>query len=163
MRTRIGSFALIACLVACSGGAETITEPDGPFGGVYHLRQVNDAGLPFYFFPAWYPGRATIPGLLSTTLRSAELNVRPDGSYTWSTQLDEVASKPGSTLLETVAWSVRRDAYGTWTYTPATGTVSLEGIDQLGPYVLTGTVTSNVLTLSSTFTGKPNSTFVLER
>lgn len=163
MRTRIGSFALIACLVACSGGAETITEPDGPFGGVYHLRQVNDVGLPFYFFPAWYPGRATSPNLLSTTLRSADLVVRPDGSYTWSTQLDEMASKPNSTMLEYVVWSVRREAYGTWTYTPATGAVSLEGLDNSGTYVLTGTVTNNVLTLSSTFTGTPNSTFLLER
>ena len=94
---------------------------------------------------------------------SADLTIRPDGSFTWSTLLEESARRPESTLLEYVSWTVRRDAYGTWEYTPSTGAVSLEGLDQFGPYVLTGSTTSTVLTLSSNSTDRPYSKFVLER
>ena len=45
----------------------------------------------------------------------------------------------------------------------STGVVLLEGFDQFGPYVLTGSTTSSVLTLSSTSANRPNSNFVLER
>jgi len=164
MRRLVEAFMVVLCLVACSGGGETITEvDDGPFGGVYSLRTLNEAPPPLYFWPLWYPGRASIPGQQSTTLLSAELTIRPDGSFTWSTLSQEVARKPNSTMLEYVSWTVRRDAYGTWAYTAPTGAVSLEGIDQFGPYVLTGSTTSTGLTLSTKFIGSMNSTFVLER
>ena len=77
--------------------------------------------------------------------------------------VQESAQKPNSSLLEYVSITVRRDAYGTWTYTPSTGAVSLEGLDQFGPYVLTGSTTSTVLTLASTAADRPYSRFVLER
>ena len=164
MRRLVASFVVAFCLVACSAERGTIAEvDDGPFGGVYSLRTVNEAPLPLYFWPNWYPGRASIPGVHTTSMVSADLTIRPDGSFTWSTRLDEVATKPGSSLLEDVHYSVRRDGHGTWAYTASTGAVSLEGVDQFGPYVLTGSVASDVLTLSSTFTGRPNWTFVLER
>lgn len=163
MRRLVASFIVVFCL-ACKADGEAITEvEDGPFGGVYSLRQMNDAPPPLYFWPWWYPGQASVPGSMSTTLRSAELTIRPDGSFTWSTLVEESARRPESTMLEYISWTVRRDAYGTWTYTPSTGAVSLEGFDQFGAYVLTGSAASKVLTLSSNFTGKPNSTFVLER
>ena len=164
MRRLIGACAIVASLVACTrGGGETITEPDGPFGGVYSLRQMNEAPLPLYFSPAWYPGRGSSPGVQTTTLLSGNLLVRPDGTYTWTTMLEEVTLKPQTVLTEYVVLKVRREANGKWTYSPATGAVSLEGADQFGPYVLTGSATSDELTLTSTFAGRANSTFVLER
>ena len=147
-----------------AGSGEAITEvDDGPFGGVYSLRKVAEFPLPLYFWPYWYPGRGSVPGSLSTTMRSASLTIRPDGSFTWSTLVEESATSLESTLLQYVSWTVRRDAYGTWEYTPSTGVVLLEGLDQFGPYVLTGSTTNSVLTLSSTSTDRPNSKFVLER
>ena len=164
MRRLVASFVVAFSLVACSGGGETLTEVDeGPFGGVYALRTVNDAPVPLYFWPNWYPGQSSTPGVLSTTLRSADLSIRPDGSFMWSTQLEEMARKPQSTMLEYVLWNVRREAYGTWSYTPSTSAVSLEGLDQTGPYVLVGSVTGNVLTVASTFPNGPVWTFLLER
>ena len=164
MRRTVEAFVVVCSLVACSGGREAITEvDDGPFGGVYALREINDAPPPLYFWPLWYPGRSGILGVQSSTLVSADLTIRPDGSFTWSTLLQETATKPGSTMLEYVGWTVRRDAYGKWAYTPSTGAVSLEGLDQFGPYVLTGSATGSVLTLSSSFEGRPNLKFVLER
>jgi hypothetical protein len=121
MRRLVASFVIVVALVACSGGGEAITEVDeGPFGGVYALRTVNDAPVPLYFWPNWYPAEQHA-GVLSTTLRSADLSIRPDGSFMWSTQLEEMVRKPQSTMLEYVSWSVRREAYGKWSYTPSTG------------------------------------------
>jgi hypothetical protein len=159
----VRACAVALCLVACSAPSETISGVDGPFGGVYRLRQVDQAPLPFYFGPAWYPGRATTPGAQTSTLVAAELSVLSDGKFVWSTLLDESATRPGSLLPEYVSWQVRRNAYGTWKYTAETGEASLEGIDQTGEYILTGSATGGVLTLSSTFTGRQNLTFVLER
>ena len=164
MRRLVASFVVVFCLGSCSRDRATIAEvDDGPFGGVYSLRTVNESPLPLYFWPNWYPGRSSNPGVHTTTMASADLTIRPGGSFTWSTQLYEAATKPGSSLAEDYFSTVRRDAYGTWTYTASTGAVSLEGIDQFGPYVLTGSVAGGALTLSSTFTGRPNWTFVLER
>ena len=164
MRRLIESLAIVACLAACSKGGETITDvDDGPFGGVYTLRAFNEAPLPLYFAPWWYPGRGGAANILFTTVMSGNLTVRPDGSYTWTTVLEEVSPKPNASLPEFVVSTVRREANGTWTYTATTGAVTLEGIDQLGAYVLTGSATSTGLTLSSTFTSRANSTFVLER
>jgi hypothetical protein len=163
MRRLVAACAFIACLAACSGATETITDPDAPFGGVYSLRQVNGASLPLYFWAAWYPGRASMTNVQSSSLVAGDLSVLPDGSFVWSTQLDEVALKSETLVPEYVVWKVRRDAYGKWTYTPETGVVSLTGSDQSGTYVLTGTATGGVVTLSSTLTNAPNQTFVLER
>ena len=164
MRRLIGACALVASLAACSReGGETITAPDGPFGGVYSLRQMNDSPLPLYFSPAWYPGRGTSPGSQATTLLSGDLFVRSDGTYTWTTMLEEVTLKSQTVLTEFVVLKVRREANGKWTYSPATGAVSLEGTDQFGAYVLTGSATTGGLTLTSSFAGRANSTFVLER
>jgi hypothetical protein len=164
MRRVLGVCALIASVAACSSGVgESITDVSAPFGGVYTLRRMNAAELPLYFSPAWYPGRASIPGLLSSTLLSADLIVRPDGTYTWITQLEEVATKPQTNLPEYIVFRIRREANGTWSFTESTGAVSLQGIDQFGAYILTGLASSRELTLSSTFAGRPNSTFVLER
>ena len=164
MRRLVESCVLVACLVACSsGGSETITEVDGPFGGVYELREMNNAPLPLYFLVAWYPGRGSGPNVLSTTLLSAHLVVRPDGTFTWLTELEETASKPESAFPEYVVWKVRREADGLWSYDASTGAVSLQGIEAFGTYTLTGSATGTVLSLSSTFTGGSNSTFVLER
>jgi len=168
MRRLVEALVVAACLAACSGNGETITEvDDGPVGGVYSLRQISETQLPLYFWPYWYPGRGSVPGSLSATLVSAELTIRKDGTFTWTTLVEESAPRPNSTMLEYVSWSVRRDANGTWTYTPSTGAVTLEGIDQFGEYFLTGSTTGTVLTLSSTATAtaqeKPNSKFVLER
>ncbi len=71
--------------------------------------------------------------------------------------------KQGAYMPEWVTSTVRREAKGTWRYSAATGAVTLEGSDQLGPYVLEGATTSTGLTLTSTFTGRVNSTFVLEK
>ena len=162
MRRLIGSLAIVVCLVACSRGGEVfVPEMEGPFGGTYTLRQLNDAELPLYFSPTWYPGQGSGPGVQSTTMLSGYLTVRADGSFIWSTMLEEVAAKPGAYMPEWVVSSVRREANGTWRYTPSTGAVSLEGIDRFGPYLLEGSTTSSGLTLVSTFTGRPNSTFVL--
>lgn len=163
MRRLVGACAVIACLAGCSAASDTITDVDSPFGGVYRLRQVNEASLPLYFWPFWYPGRSSGPNVQSSTLVAADLSVLPDGSFVWSTLLDEVATTSGSVLPEYVVWEVRRNAYGTWSYTPATGTVSLTGLDQSGTYVLVGSTASGVVTLSSTSTNMPNQTFVLER
>jgi hypothetical protein len=163
MRNLVASLMVVFCL-ACRGEGEAITEvDDGPFGGVYSLRKLDQFPVPVYFWPYWYPGRGNVPGSLSTTLRSADLTIRPDGSFTWSTLVEESARRPESTMLEYVSWTVRRDTYGTWKYTPSTGAVSLEGVDQLGPYILIGSATAAALTLSSTSTDRPVSTFVLER
>jgi len=165
MRRLVASIVVVCSLVACSQGGETITEvADGPVAGVYSLRSIDDAPLPIYFWPSWYPGQSVTPGVLSTTMRSAALTIRSDGSFMWATQLEEMAAKPNSTMLEYVFWNVRREAYGKWDYTASTGAVSLEGIDrQNQEYVLTGSTTGTVLTLSSTFPGGPNWTFVLDR
>jgi hypothetical protein len=163
MRRLFEALVVVSCLTACSGG-DTITEvDDGPVGGVYSLREISETQLPLYFWPYWYPGRGSVAGSLSATLVSAELTIRPDASFTWTTVVQESAQKPNSSLLEYVSITVRRDAYGTWTYTPSTGAVSLEGLDQFGPYVLTGSTTSTVLTLASTAADRPYSRFVLER
>ena len=164
MRRLVAAIMVVCSLVACSQGVETITEAnDGPVRGTYSLRAIDDAQLPLYFWPSWYPGRSVTPGALSTTMRSAALTIRADGSFLWLTQLDEMVRKPNSSLLEYVHWDVRREAYGTWTHTASTDAVELEGLDQNGPYVLTGSTTGTVLTLSSTFPGGPNWTFVLDR
>ena len=164
MRRLVASLVVSLCLVACSGGGDAITEvEDDPIGGVYSLRQISEFPLPIYFWPYWYPGRDSMPGFLSATMLSADLTIRPNGSFTWSTLVEESAKKPNSTTLEYVSWTVRRDTYGTWAYTPSTGVVSLEGFDQFGPYVLTGSTTSKVLTLSPTSTDRSYSKFVLER
>lgn len=163
MRRLVEAFAVIVCLAGCSGASDTITDVDAPFGGVYRLRQVNEASLPLYFWSLWYPGRASGPNVQSSTLVAAELSVLSDGSFVWSTLLDEVATPSESLLPQYVVWQVRRNAYGTWSYTPATGTVSLTGFDQSGAYVLVGSTASGVVTLSSTSTNTPNLTFVLER
>ena len=164
MQRLVEAFMVVVSLVACSGGGETITEvEDGPIGGVYSLRQISDFPLPIYFWPYWYPGRDSMPGFLSATMLSADVTIRPNGSFTWSTLVEESARRPESTMLEYVSWTVRRDAYGTWTYTPSTGVVSLEGFDQFGAYVLTGSTSSKVLTLSPTSTDRSYSKFVLER
>jgi hypothetical protein len=162
MRKLVASFVVICCLAACHADEAITNVDDGPFGGVYSLRALDEASLPLYW-PNWYPGRGGVPGVQRTTVLSAELTIRPDGTFIWSTLLEEIATNPNSMLLDYVVWTVRRDAYGKWTYTPSTGAVSLEGTDQFGPYALTGSTTSSVLTLSSTFTGRVNSTFVLER
>ena len=154
----------MVCLSACSRSAvETITEVDAPFGGVYSLREMNEATLPLYFSPLWYPGRGSSPGLVYATLLSGDLLVRPDGTFTWTTLLEEVATKPNAVLPEYVTWTIRREAKGTWTYEPSTGAVSLHGADQFGPYELTGSATSTEVTLTSTFIGRTNSRFVLAR
>ena len=163
MRRLISSLAILACLAACSRGQTFTDVDDGPFGGVYTLRQLNDAPLPIYFSPMWYPGQGSGPNVVSTTMTSGNLTVRPDGSFTWTTVLEEVATKQNTVLPDYSFSTVRREANGTWTYTAATGAVTLSGVDQFGNYVLTGSATSTTLTLSSTFTGRPNSTFVLER
>ena len=164
MRRLIGALAIVACLAACRRGGEVfIPEMEGPFGGTYALRQLNDASLPLYFFPNWYPGRGSAPNVQSTTLLSGYLTVRVDGSFIWSTTVEEVAMKQGAYMPEWVTSTVRREAKGTWRYSAATGAVTLEGSDQLGPYVLEGATTSTGLTLTSTFTGRVNSTFVLEK
>jgi hypothetical protein len=164
MRRLVEALVVVSCLAACSGNGETITEvDDGPVGGVYSLRQISDAQLPLYFWPYWYPGRGSVPGSQSSTLVSGSVTIRQDGTFMWTTLSEESATRPNSTLLEYVSWTVRREAYGTWTYTPSTGAVSLEGIDQYGPYVLTGSTTSTVLTLSSTAADRPYSRFLLER
>jgi hypothetical protein len=164
VRRLVASLVVSLCLVACSGSGEAITEvDDGPFGGVYSLRTLNEAPPPLYFGPSWYPGRDSMPGFLSATMLSVDLTIRPNGSFTWSTLVEESAKKPNSTMLEYVSWTVRRDTYRTWAYTAPTGAVSLEGIDQFGPYVLTGSTTSKVLTLSPTSTDISYSKFVLER
>lgn len=163
MRRLVASFVVAFSLVACTGG-ETITEvQNGPVAGVYALRTIDDAPVPLYFWPSWYPGKSTTPGVLSSSLLSAELLIQPNGKFTWSTLLDEQVAKPNSTMLEFVNWSVRRDAYGTWTHNDSTRAVSLEGLDQTGAYVLTGSTTGTELTLKSTFPGGPNWTFVLQR
>ena len=163
MRRLFEALVVVSCLAGCSDG-ETITEvDDGPVGGVYSLREISETQLPLYFWPYWYPGRSSLAGSLSATLVSAELTIRRDGSFTWTTLVEESAPRPNSSLLEYVSHTVRRDAYGTWEYTPSTGAVSLEGLDQFGPYVLTGSATSGVLTLSSTAADRPYSRFVLER
>ena len=155
---------VVFCLVACSGGGEAIIEvDDGPFGGVYLLRQVAEAPLPLYFWPYWYPGRGSVPGILSTTIVSANLTIRPDGTFTWSTLVEESATSRNPRCSSTSPWTVWRDAYGTWKYTLSTGVVLLEGLDQFGPYVLTGSTTNSVVTLSSNSTDRPYSKFVLER
>jgi hypothetical protein len=168
MRRLFEALVVVSCLAACSGNGDTITEvDDGPVGGVYSLRQISETQLPLYFWPYWYPGRGTVPGSLSATLVSAELTLRKDSSFTWATLVEESAAKPNSTMLEYVSVTARRYAFGTWTYEPTTGAVTLSGIDQFGEYVLTGSKTGTVLTLSSTATAtaaeKPNSKFVLER
>jgi hypothetical protein len=168
MRRLFEALVVVSCLAACGGNGDTITDvDDGPVGGIYSLRQISETQLPLYLWPHWYPGRGSVPGSLSATLVSAELTIRKGGSFTWTTRVEESVAKPNSTMLEYVSYSVRRDAYGTWTYEPTTGAVTLEGIDQFGPYVLTGSTTGTVLTLSSTATAtaqlKPNSKFVLER
>jgi hypothetical protein len=163
MRKLVASSMVVCCLVACHADDAITSVDDGPFGGVYSLRSLDDAPLPLYFWPYWYPGRGGVPGVQTTTIRSAELTIRPDGTFIWSTLLEEVAAKPNSMLPDYVAWTVRRDAYGKWTHTPSTGAVSLEGTDQFGPYVLTGSTTSSGLTLSSSLSGGENSTFVFER
>jgi len=164
MRRLVASFVVVFSLVACSGGGEAITEVEnGPLSGVYALRTINDASLPLYFWPSWYPGRSTTPGVLSTTVRSADLFIRPDGSFLWATQLDEMVANPQSPMLDYVYWNVRREAYGTWTFSESTRAVSLKGLDQTGQYLLTGSTTGNVLTLTSNAPGSPSWTFVLER
>lgn len=164
MRGLIGACAVVVCLSACSRSAvETITDVDAPFGGVYSLREMNEAALPLHFSPLWYPGRGSSPGMLYASLLSGDLLVRADGTFTWTTLLEEVATKPNTVLVEYVTWKIRREANGTWTYTPSTGAVSLQGTDQFGAYQLTGTATSTEVTLSSTFEGRTNSRFVLER
>jgi hypothetical protein len=165
MRRLVAAIVVVSSLVACSQGVETITEvDDGPVRGTYSLRTIDDAPLPLYFWPNWYPGRSTTPGVLSSTIRSAALIIREDGSFLWLTQLDEMVRKPNSTMLEYVFWNVQSEAYGTWSHTASTGAVSLEGVDRENePYVLKGSSTGTVLTLSSTFPGGPNWTFVLDR
>lgn len=163
MRRVVAACAVIACLADCRAAGGTITDADAPFGGVYRLRQVNEASPPLYFWPLWYPGRANSPNVQSSTLVAADLSVRSEGSFVWSTLLEEVATTSGSALPEYVVWEVRRNAYGTWSYTPETGTVSLTGLDQSGTYVLVGSTTNGVVTLSSTSTNMPKLTFVLER
>ena len=165
MRRLVEAFAVVACLAACSSGSgETITDPDAPFGGVYALRLLNAAELPLYFSPAWYPGQGSTRGVQYTTLLSGDLLVRPDGTYMWSTLLEEVVAKPQTTLTgEYVVLRIRREANGTWTYEPSTGAVSLQGIDQFGSYVLTGSATSTEVTLASNFSSRGNSRFVLAR
>ena len=164
MRGLIGACAVVVCLSACSRSAvETITDVDAPFGGVYSLREMNEAALPLYFSPLWYPGRGSSPGVLYVTLLSGDLLVRPDGTFTWTTLLEEVATKPNTVLPEYVTWQIRREANGTWTYEPSTGAVSLQGIDQFGSYVLTGSATSTEVTLASNFSSRGNSRFVLAR
>ena len=162
MRSLVRACVLVACLVACDGGRERITEVESSVGGVYSLRQMNDASLPLYFSPWWYPGQGSSPGSQSSTLVSANLALRPDGTFTWSTLLEEVALRPDAPLPDYVFFTVRREASGNWSRT-SSGVVSLEGIDQFGAYVLTGSMTSTGLTLSSTFASRQNSTFVLER
>lgn len=163
MRRLVGVCAVIACLAGCSAASDTITDVDAPFGGVYRLRQVNQASLPLYFWPLWYPGRAGDANVQSSTMVAADLSVLSDGSFVWSTLLDEVATRPESQLLQFVNWEVRRNAFGTWSYAPETGIVSLTGLDQTGPYVLVGSIAGGVVTLSSTSTNMPKLTFVLER
>jgi len=164
MRRLIGSLAIVVCLAACSRGGEVfVPEMEGPFGGTYALRQFNDLPLPIYFSPAWYPGRGGAPNVQYTTMLSGYLTVRADGSFIWSTMLEEVAAKVGAYMPEFIVSTVRREADGSWRYSAATGAVTLQGIDQYGPYLLEGTATSTGLTLSSKFTGRQNSTFVLER
>jgi hypothetical protein len=163
MRNLVGACAFVASLAACGGGSETITEAEGPFVGIYSLRQVNDAPLPLYFSPAWYPGRGSGPNVLFTTMLSGDLIVRGDGTFTWSTLLEEVSSKPNTVLQEFVVFKVRRETTGGWTYTESTGAVSLQGIDPSGYYHLAGSAASTSLTLSTNFPSGPNSTFVLER
>ena len=164
MRRLVQSVVLVACLAACTqGGQDILLDETGPFGGIYKLRQLNEAAPPLYFSSTWYPGRGISANVQSSTLMSADLTVRPDGSFTWSTLLEEVASKPGSYLPEIIILTTRREASGTWSYTASTGAVSLQGTDQTGAYVLNGSVSGNGLTLSSTFTTRVNSTFVLER
>jgi hypothetical protein len=164
MRRLVEALVVVSCLAACSGNGEAITDvDDGPVGGVYSLRQISETQLPLYFWPYWYPGRSSVPGSLSATLMSAELTIRRDGKFTWTTLVEESVAKPNSSMLEYVSYSVRRDAYGTWTYTPSTGVVTLEGLDQFGEYVLTGSMTGTVLTLSSTAADRPYSRFLLER
>ncbi len=164
MRRLVAAIMVVCSLVACSPAVETITEAnDGPVRGTYSLRTIDDAQLPLYFWQSWYPGRSITPGVASSTMRSAALTIRADGSFLWSTQLVEMVRKPNSSMNEYVFWDVGREAYGKWTHTESTGAVALEGVDQNGAYVLTGSTTGTVLTLSSTFPGGPNWTFVLDR
>lgn len=164
MRRLVQSAALVLCLAACARAAgETLTEPDGAFGGLYHLRQINDARLPVYFAVSWYPGRGSTPGMMSTSLLSADLLVRPDGKFTWVSQLEELATKPNTNVPEYVVWKVRREADGLWTHEASTGEVSLTGTDQSGTYVLTGVATGTGLTLSTRLADGLRATFVLER
>ena len=164
MRRRVAAIMVVCSLVACSQGVETITEAnEGPVRGTYSLRTIDDVQLPLYFWPSWSPGRSVTPGVVSSTMRSAALTIRADGSFLWLTQLDEMARKPNSSMVEYDFLDVRREAYGKWTHTASTGAVALEGVDRNGAYVLTGSTTGTVLTLSSTFPGGPNWTFVLDR
>ena len=164
MRRLIGTLAIVACFAACSRGGEVfVPEMEGPFGGTYALRQLNDAPLPLYFSPVWYPGQGTGRNVQSTTMLSGYLTVRADGSFIWSTMVEEVAAKQGAYMPEWVVSTVRREAQGNWRYNASTGAVTLDGIDQFGPYVLEGSATSAGLTLSSRFTNRVNSTFVLEK
>ena len=164
MRRLIGSLAIVACMAACSRGGDVfVPEMEGPFGGTYALRELNDATLPLYFSPTWYPGRGGGSNVQYATMLSGYLTVRADGSFIWSTTVEEVATKQGAYMPEWVTSTVRREAHGTWTYSSSTGAVTLAGSDQFGPYVLEGTTTSKGVTLASTFTGRPNSKFVLEK
>lgn len=163
MRNVVGACALVACFAACDGGGEAITEAEGPFVGIYSLRLVNDAPLPLYFSPTWYPGRGSGPNALSTTMLTGDLIVRADGTFAWSTLLEEVSLKPNTVLTEYVVFKVRRETTGGWTYSESTGAVTLEGIDPSGFYRLTGSARGTSLTLSTTFTTGTNATFVLER
>jgi len=163
MRRLIQALAVAACLVACSGATERITDVDAPFGGVYRLRQVNGSSLPLYFWPWWYPGRGSTPNVQSSTLVAADLSILPDGTFVWTTLLDEVATKSETLVPEYVVWEVRRAAYGTWSYSPETGVVSLTGTDAVGNYVLTGSMASGVVTLTYRLPDASALTFVLER
>ena len=162
MRRLVEACAVVACLAA-SGCVESIAAVDDRGGTVYSLRQVNEAPLPLYFSPIWYPGRGSSPNVVSTVLLSADLTLRPDGTFTWSTEVEEVTTRPGASFLEYVVSTVRRSTDGGWSHTEATGAVSLQGIDPSGPYILSGSMTGSVVTLSTTFSTGLNSTFVLER
>lgn len=163
VRRLIQACTVVACLAACSATSDRITDVDVPFGGVYRLRQVNDAALPLYFWASWYPGRASTAYTQSSTLVSADLSILSDGTFVWATMFDEVALKSETLAPEYVSWKVRRAAYGTWSYSPETRLVSLTGTDAYGTYVLAGSVNGGVVTLSSTFTDAQNQTFVLGR
>ncbi len=163
MRRLVEACAVVACLAASGGCTETITTVDGRGGSVYSLRTVNDAPLPLYFSPIWYPGRGVSPNVVSITMLSADLTLRPDGTFTWSTLLEEVATRPGPSYLEYVVSTISRSTEGGWSHTEATGALSLQGIDPSGHYVLAGSMTSSVVALSTAFATGPKSTFVLER